>query len=83
MIRAECSDAAIPSQSQPFGVASTAHAVYVATAGGVEVHPGGKQGGASKAAKSASAVAAWAGPNGDIVAYGSGPDVSKSFARLI
>lgn len=71
----------MPTQSQPLGVASTSNALYVATAGGIEVHPGGKQGGISKAAKSASAVAAWSGPTGDLVAYGSGPDVRLSLVE--
>lgn len=36
----------------------------------------------SKTAAGASAVAAWAGPNGDIVAYGGGPEVKFTAAFL-
>ena len=59
-----------PTKSQPTGVAATANAVYVASSSGLEIHP--TSGSASVHPGPVTAVGAYAGPNGDFVAYGAG-----------
>lgn len=60
----------IPTGSQPAGLAATPHAVYVATSSGLVINPIG--GSSTTQSGASSAVAAYPGPNGDLVAYGSG-----------
>ena len=54
-------------KSQPVGLASTPSAVYVASSAGVEIHAGGSS---SVHPGAVTSVAAYAGPNEDMVAFG-------------
>ncbi|KAK4688195.1 WD repeat-containing protein 1 (actin-interacting protein 1), partial [Tremellales sp. Uapishka_1] len=65
------SSTSLPTKAQPLGLAATPQAVYVASSAGLEITP---VGGTAVVAPggSVSAVAAYPGPNGDIVAYGTG-----------
>lgn len=60
----------IPTKSQPTGVAATPTAVYVSSAEGLEIAP--TSGSSVVHPGAATAVAAFTGPNGDIVAVGAG-----------
>jgi hypothetical protein len=60
----------LPTKAQPASLASTSSAVYVATSSGLEIHP--SSGSSSVHPGSTLAVAAHAGSDGDLIAFGSG-----------
>jgi WD40 repeat protein len=64
------SPTSIPTETQPAGLAATPSAVYVASPSGLLINPIG--GSPSTQPGATSAVAALPGPNGDLVAYGTG-----------
>ncbi|WVQ79093.1 hypothetical protein IAT38_001187 [Cryptococcus sp. DSM 104549] len=66
----------IPTKAQPNGVAATPNAVYVATTSGLESHSGGSA--TTLSSSPTSAVAAFAGPNSDLVASASGKVITLS-----
>ncbi|KAL1406387.1 WD40 repeat-like protein [Vanrija albida] len=68
----EFTSSSIPTKSQPTGVAATSNGVYVASATGLEIIPA-SGGSAAHIDGALTAVAAQAGPNGDLIALGTGP----------
>ncbi|RXK40408.1 WD-repeat protein [Tremella mesenterica] len=63
------SSTSLSTKAQPAGLAATPNGVYVASAAGLEIHPTGHA--TSVHAGATTAVAAYPGPNGDLVAFGS------------
>lgn len=68
----EFTSSSLPTKSQPTGLAATPSGVYVASATGLEIVPA-SGGSATHIDGALTAVAAHAGPNGDVIALGTGP----------
>ncbi|WWC68604.1 uncharacterized protein I206_102534 [Kwoniella pini CBS 10737] len=72
------SASSLATKSQPAGIASTPNGVYIATSSGIEIHSTGTKSASVLSDGPATAVAAYAQPNSDLIAYGVGKKVILS-----